>query len=122
MPHPLPDDIGSVEGNRWFLVAVPDDAAFIAAAMDVYSSLTNFWKWGLEGPVPNDSDEAGQLWANAVDETLEALEMGFPQTLLGYIDDVENLLRAMQRVACCYDQDVSNGDFFTDPVVDGEGG
>lgn len=102
MPHPLPEDVGGVSGTRWFLVAVPDDAAFIQAAYAIYTELTHYWKWGLEGPVPVESDAAAQLWASAVDETLEALEMGFPDILLSHIDDVEDLLRQLNDAqACC---------------------
>lgn len=114
MPHPLPEDIGGVTGKRWFLVAVPDDPAFTRAAMDIYTSMANFWKWGMEGPVPNDSDLAAQLWADAIDETLEALEMGFPDNLLAAVDGVETLLEEIRDKPCCdgdvlYDETVRDG-------------
>lgn len=102
MPYPLPDDIGGVTGLRWFLVAVPDDVAYTRAAMDRYTDLANYWQWGMEGPIPIESDLAAQQWANAVDETLRALEMGFPDILLGYIDGIEALLTAIRdKPVCC---------------------
>src|SRR3990172_864835 len=115
MPHPLPEDVAGVSGTRWFLVAVPYDPAYTRAAMDIYTDMANYWKWGMEGPVPTDSDLAAQQWANAIAETLEALEMGFPDILLGYIDEVEELLQALQGSGCCDD------DFAVDQQTDPDG-
>lgn len=108
MPYPLPDDVAAVSGLRWYLVAVPDDVTYGRVALGVYTSLAKYWQWGLEGPVPIDSDLAAQQWADAIDATLEALEMGFPDILLGYIDDVETLLQQLVSKAdgatCCGSQ------------------
>jgi hypothetical protein len=42
--------------------------------------------------------------------------------LVGYIDDIEDLLRAAQHLTgCCPDADLSAGDEYTDVVVDGVG-
>src|SRR3990172_7972989 len=125
MPHPLPEDVAGVSGTRWFLVAVPDDPAYTRAAMDIYTDMANYWKWGLEGPVPNDSNLAAQQWANAIAETLEALEIGFPDILLGYIDGVEALLQAIRDKPICCDNfgfEAIGGDENTGGAIDVEDG
>lgn len=116
MPHPLPDDVNNVTGLRWFLAAVPDDPAFTRAAWDIFTEMTNFWKWGKEGPVPNDSDKAAALWSEAVYETIEAYQMGFPQLIIDNIDDIETILQAIldrAEVEGCCDDGVY--DIVTDP-------
>jgi hypothetical protein len=65
--------------------------------------MAEVWKWGLEGPPTDDSYTAQQHWLDAIDATMEALEMAFPATLLGHIDEVEELLQnliALPR-GCC---------------------
>jgi len=42
--------------------------------------------------------------------------------IIGYIDEIEDLLRALeQHAGCCDAGDISDGANFTDPVTDGEG-
>jgi len=103
MPYPLPDEGPPYTADlRWFLVAVPDDTAFVRAAMGAYTELTKYWMWGHEGKEPG-RNEAAQVWEAAVAATLEALEMGFPDVLLGHIDDVETLLQGLIDKPCCID-------------------
>lgn len=113
MGYDLPEDVGAVTGVRWFLVAVPDDPAYTRAALGAYTDLGHYWKWGLEGPVPVESDLAAQQWLDAIAETMEALEMGFPDILLGHIDGVETLLQSLLDKPCCEGGDVY--DIVTDP-------
>jgi len=109
MPYPLPEEGPPyTAGLRWFLVAVPDDVAFVRAALGAYTEFTHFWKWGREGKEPGRS-EAAQAWEAAVAATLEALEMGFPDILLG-------ILRQIRDRPCC-------GSGATDTIPNpGEGG
>jgi hypothetical protein len=116
-----------VDVLRWFLVALPDDPAFMAAALGMYTEGGFAYLWGLEG-IEEKSGDAAQSWARAVNATLEALEMGFPDILLGYIDEVEGLLRAirdinegLQDIACCVDSDPTSGDQYTDTNFDDAG-
>lgn len=122
MPHPLPGDVAGVDGMRYFLVALPDDSAFLRAALAIYSELENAYKWGLEGQVVPDSEIAAQKWAAAVAETVRLIQMAWPDQVLSYIDQVEQILRALQLITggCC-DSDPSDGGLYTDPVVDGVG-
>lgn len=101
MPYPLPEEGPPyTTGLRWFLVAVPDDPAFVQAALGAYTELASYWLWGKEA---NEAgrQEAAKTWQVAVDATLEALQMGFPETLLGYIDGVETLLESLLAASCC---------------------
>ena len=42
--------------------------------------------------------------------------------IIGYIDEIEDLLRALQGVTnCCDGEDITGGDQYTNPVIDGEG-
>jgi len=102
MPYPLPDGGPPYTADlRWFLVAVPDDVAFVRAAMGAYTELTKYFMWGHEGKEPG-RNEAAQVWEAAVAATLEALEMGFPDILLGHIDEVETLLQfIVDKNVCC---------------------
>lgn len=100
MPYPLPEGHGYTETLRWFLVAVPDMPEYVTAGLGAYTEFGNRYMWGKEGPT-DESENAAQSWHVAIAATLEALEMGFPDILLGHIDDVETLLRAIRDVSCC---------------------
>lgn len=101
MPYPLPDEgLPYTADLRWFLVAVPDDPAFVRAALGAYTEFTHYWRWGKEGK-EEGREEAAQVWEDAIAATLEALEMGFPDILLGYIDGVEALLQLLIDKDCC---------------------
>lgn len=100
MPRPIPDDVENVTGFDWFLIPVPSDPVFIAAAWDAFSELTYPWNWGKEGRVP-ESDIAAQLWSDAIYEALRVRDMGFPDVILDYIDEVETLLAAIRDKPCC---------------------
>src|SRR3989304_10524433 len=102
MPYPIPEDLNEIEGWRWFLVPLPDNDQMIANAWGMWSELSNYWAWGLEGPVPELSDQAAQIWADALYEGMRVQAMGFPDILLGHIDEVEALLRQLSvEQACC---------------------
>lgn len=100
MPYPLPDGDSYEESLRWFLVAVPDRPEYVTAGLGAYTEFGNRYLWGLEGPT-DESEGAAQSWHFAIAATLEALEMGFPDILLDYIDDVETLLKAIRDAQCC---------------------
>lgn len=101
MPRPLPDNVETITGWSWYLIPVPDHPVFVQAAWDAYSELAHPWNWGKEGRVP-DSDIAAQLWANALYEALRVRDMGFPDSILDYIDEVEALLQQiLQTSGCC---------------------
>jgi len=121
MPYPLPEEGPPyTAGLRWFLVAVPDDVAFVRAALGAYTEFTKYWVWGKEGKEAG-RNEAAQVWESAVAATLEALEMGFPDILLGHIDEVEDLLRQLSALSgCCGELSHPFADLLTDPWQDGD--
>jgi len=109
MPFPLPDEGPPYTADlRWFLVAVPDDTAFVRAALGAYTEFTKYWVWGKEGKEAG-RNEAAQVWEGAIAATLEALEMGFPDILLGYIDGVEGLLQQLILKDVCCGSEVPGG-------------
>lgn len=121
MPYPIPDNLDNIEGWRWYLVPMPDDDQMIQVAWGMWSELANYWMWGLEGPIPEDSDKAAQLWADAIYEAWRVRDMGFPDDILTYIDEVETLLRAIRDSQCCGPQDITDGQLYTDAVTDNSG-
>ena len=103
MGYPAPVDVGAVSGNAWILVAIPDDPAYRTAALGAYSDLANVWLWG-EDAIHPDAATIRQQWLNAIDETIEALEMGFPATLIAAVDGIETLLsQILAKQGCCPD-------------------
>lgn len=101
MPYPIPEDLNEIEGWRWYLVPLPDNDEMIRVAWGMWSELTNYWMWGEEGPVPELSNQAAQIWAQALYEAWRVREMGFPDNLLEAIDEVEGLLEAIRDKPCC---------------------
>lgn len=94
MGYLLPDGELPASGQlSWFLVAVPDSPELKRAAMGAYTDLGKFWKWGAEG-TSDKSNQTADLFNEAISETLRGIEMGFPDILLAYIDEIEDLLRA----------------------------
>lgn len=94
MPHPIPASPATIEGWRYFLVAIPDDDVAVSAAWAIYSELMNNWAWGLEGPEEN-SPLMAQIWADALFETIRIRTMGFPDLVLTYIDQIETYLQQL---------------------------
>lgn len=115
MPYPIPDNLDNIEGWRWYLVPLPDDDQMIQVAWGMWSELTHFWNWGKEGPIPEQSEKAAQLWAAALYEAWRIRDMGFPDLILTYIDEVESLLEAIRDRPCC------DGSAITDTITDPEG-
>lgn len=104
MPYHPPSSDAYTETLRWFLVAVPDKPEYLRAAKGAYTELSKFWIWDAD---VGDNNAAADSFDEAIDETLRALELGFPDELLGYIDEVETLLRQISKsnddLICCPD-------------------
>lgn len=105
MPLPIPEKPWSDEFS-YFLVAVPSDRGFIRAVKGHFGELGREWLWGEEG-LESDSADAAQRMLEAIDETWRLIEMGWPDDVLGHIDEVETLLRLITRnggdAFCCPD-------------------
>lgn len=126
MPRPIPDDVENVTGFIWYLIPVPDDPVFVQAAWDAFTELTKPWNWGKEGRVP-ESDIAAQKWSDAIYEALRVRDMGFPDDILTYIDEVETLLESiLEKSPCCDDaalyDELTDPDGIVDPETDETGG
>lgn len=121
MPYPLPDDVSGVVGLRYYLVAIPDDPTYSKAALGAYTDLGKYWKWGLEGPVPGDSDLAALQWQDAIAETIRLIQMGFPDDLIAAIDEIEAKLdELIEKDECCDDNVLYDVVTDVDGVVQGE--
>ena len=100
MAYPAPENVAAVDGTECFIVWIPNDPAYRRAALDAYTNLANRWMWGEEEQDPN-ADLIEQQWLSAIYETLENMSMGFCTTLLSYLDEVEDLLKALNNQNCC---------------------
>jgi len=87
------------------------------------SSLAEQLKWDKTFRV-NDYDFSDRDELEADISDLE-LQLQMPTNLVDiiqYIDEIEDLLRALQGVtSCCDGEDITGGDQYTDPIIDGEG-
>lgn len=123
MPFPLPEE-PDVEAFTYFLVAIPDAPEYRQAAKGAFTDLGRASAWGPEG-ITSGSFVAAQVWLRAIAETWRLLEMGWPDLVLGYIDDIETLLTALQntqsfQLTCCNDnytfESPPGGGSSSDPV------
>jgi len=87
------------------------------------SSLAEQLKWEKTFRI-NDYDFSDKDELDADIADLE-LQLQMPTNLVDiiqYIDEIEDLLRALQGVtSCCDGEDITGGDQYTDPITDGEG-
>ena len=98
----LPDD-PDVTQLAYYLVAIPDAPEYRQAIKGHYGELGNAKLWGAE-KVTQASYVAARAWLRAINETWRLIDMGWPDLLLSYIDDIETLLQAMQAsgsAGCC---------------------
>jgi len=78
----------------------------------------------MDDPPDADNDLIRQHWLDAIDATMEAHEMGFPDLVIGFIDEIEELLRGISLTQdnCCPDNvTYFDPDLPTDPGYDYDG-
>lgn len=115
MPYPAPVDVGAVTEVEWHLVCLPVDEAYKIAAWDAYTNLANRWMWGMDEPHA-DQEEIEQQWLNAIGLTMEEIGMSKLDTIIGHIDELEGLIRALDIVQCCDNPSVTFGPI--EPIPD----
>lgn len=114
----LPDGDTLVEELQCLVVYTPKDPVYRQALWGAISQLTKYWMWEPDGA--GGEHDAADSWDLAYAQTLESF--GMLEELLGYVDEVEDLLRALEVVSTpCCDTDASEGQLFTDDVEDGTG-
>lgn len=106
MAYPIPENVSTVSGLKWYLVAIPDDVAYRRAAYNAYTELADVWNWGEDGKSP-DAPQIRQQWLSAINATWELIEMGFPESLLDYIDEIEILLRELKAIGGCCPENIT---------------
>jgi hypothetical protein len=112
----LPSGDASEEELACCIVFYPARDEYRRALMGSLDYLATWIAW------ERDSEKRGQdaaaSWKLANIQTWECCSMGFCDDLQTNLTDI---LAAITALECCGEQDISDGDWYTDPVVDGEG-
>jgi hypothetical protein len=112
----LPPGDASEEELSCCLVFYPARDEYRRALMGSLDYLATWIAW------ERDSEKRGQdaaaSWKLANIQTWECCSMGFCNDLITNLDDI---LAAIIALECCGEQDITDGDQYTDPIVDGEG-
>ena len=112
----LPDGGASENELACCLVFYPARDEYRRALMGSLDYLATWIAW------ERDSEKRGQdaaaSWKLANIQTWECCSMGFCDDLTTSLADI---LAAITALECCGEQDITDGDQYTDPVVDGEG-
>jgi hypothetical protein len=112
----LPSGDASEEELACCIVFYPARDEYRRALMGSLDYLATWIAW------ERDSEKRGQdaaaSWKLANIQTWECCSMGFCNDLLTGLDEI---LAAIIALECCADQDITDGDQYTDPIVDGEG-
>jgi hypothetical protein len=112
----LPSGDASEEELACCIVFYPARDEYRRALMGSLDYLATWIAW------ERDSEKRGQdaaaSWKLANIQTWECCSMGFCDDLATSLTDI---LAAITALECCGEQDISDGDWYTDPVIDGEG-
>lgn len=112
----LPSGDASEDELACCLVFYPSRDEYRRALMGSLDYLATWIAW------ERDSEKRGQdaaaSWKMANIQTWECCNMGYCEDLL---TTLESLLAATQALECCGEQDITDGEQFTDDVVDGVG-
>lgn len=106
MPYPAPEDVEAVTEFDWYLVCLPVDEAYKIAAWDAYTNLANRWMWGMDAP-HEDQETIEQQWLTAIGHTMEEIGMNRLDTIISHIDDLEDLVSALNAAGVCCDPPAS---------------
>lgn len=118
MPYLLPDGDAFEPNLKCAVVFYPDRVEYRRALWGAISQLTKWWMW--ERDELKRGADAADSWDLAYEATME--NFGMLDQILDAIDEVEDLLRALQFIgACCPEVDVTEGAQYTDTVEDGVG-
>lgn len=112
----LPSGDASEDELACCLVFYPARDEYRRALMGSLDYLATWIAW------ERDSEKRGQdaaaSWKLANIQTWECCSMGFCDDLQ---TNLESILAAITALECCGDQDLTDGDQYTDPIVDGVG-
>lgn len=98
----LPDGETLVTDLKCAVVVYPDSDRYRRALWGAISQLTKYWMWEPDGA--GGEYDAADSWDEAYEATLE--NFGMLETIIDHIDEVEELLRALQTLQnagapCC---------------------
>lgn len=112
----LPSGDASEDELACCIVFYPKRDEYRRALMGSLDYLATWIAW------ERDSEKRGQdaaaSWKLANIQTWECCSMGFCDDLATSLNDI---LAAITALECCGEQDITDGDQYTDPIVDGEG-
>lgn len=115
--YPLPDGELGEDEIVCQLVYLPDRPEYWQAFLAAYHYMTTWRAW--ERDSEKRGRDAAANWRAAFELTIGCWRMTCLQELQ---DDVASILAIMQLGnSCCDDQDITDGDRYTDRVTDGEG-
>ncbi|MCK5430910.1 MAG: hypothetical protein KAI94_15635 [Anaerolineales bacterium] len=115
--YPLPAGDAFTEEMACTLVFYPDKPEYRRALGGSLAYLTTWLAWEKESE--HKGIDAALAWQIAYDLTLECWQMACLESLQ---DDVAEILSIMQMgQSCCDEQDVTDGNQYTDRVTDGVG-
>lgn len=106
MPYPAPVDVGAVSGFECYLVFIPDDEAYLQAAWGAYTDMAHQWNWGKDSQ-HEDSEDIEQHWLEAIALTAEEIGVSKLDTIIGHIDQLEDLIAALEASGACCDPPAS---------------
>jgi hypothetical protein len=112
----LPPGDASEDELACCIVFYPDRDEYRRALMGSLDYLATWIAW--ERDVDKRGKDAAASWKLANIQTWECCSMGFCDDLSTSLTDI---LAAITALECCGDQDITDGDQYTDPIVDGVG-
>lgn len=112
MGYPLPEGDAFTDELACLMVFIPDKDKYRQAFFGAYFYFSNWLAWEKE-PEKKGKD-AARAWKLAVEATMECIEMNTCETMLTLLGEI----RDNTGVHCCDVVDISDGDQYTDEVVD----
>ncbi|MCK4962633.1 MAG: hypothetical protein KAS19_09105 [Anaerolineales bacterium] len=115
MGYPLPSGDAYTDDLACIMLMYPNKPEYRQALMSAYFYFGNWLAWERD-PQKKGAD-AALAWKEAIEATLECIEMNACETIIELLTDI----RANTGVYCCDVVDISDGDQYTDEVEDGVG-
>lgn len=113
--YPLPSGDAYTDDLACIMLMYPNEPEYRQALMSAYFYFGTWIAW--ERDQDKRGKDAALAWTEAIEATLECIEMNPCETIIDLLTDI----RTNTGIYCCDTGDISDGDRYTDPVEDGEG-